>query len=757
MSTEVKSGGYQFGTFAGVFTPSILTIFGVVMFLILGGVVGAKGISGALGLLFFAESIALSTGLSVSLISTNTPVKGGGPYFLISRALGPSLGGAVGFSFYLSQAVSVPFYLLGFVKSVTTTFPHLEQYSLWLGMVPLVLMFVTTVIGADWAMRAQYLIMAVLGISILVFLGGAVFNGPITTENFMANWNEAPKHSGHWFYYLSIFFPAVSGFLSGVSMSGDLKDPAKSLPRGTIAAILTGFVVYFLEIIFVGAAFERGALIQDSYSTLANNALFGAKWLVFAGVIAATLSSAMGSLMGGPRILQAIGQDGIIPILKPFASGNGKKNEPYLALLFSFSIAALIIWWGCSQPSDGLDSPTNPLNLAAALVSMFLLFTYVMINFSAFVESISGNPSFRPYFKKYHWSIGLYGTIAATVCAFCIYPVMAMVAAAIMLGLYYLARRNEMRATFGDARRGFIFSQLRKYLQTLRNMPDSRKNWRPRITVMVSDLSRQLPILQIVELLDNGRGISTIVKIFPGVRAKAAERRREEQAKLQAELRLQQLNSFFPTVVTTPEPEFDSALQVCLQAHSIGPLAPNIIMLGWPRVERKEQFLEHVMTVIQQNLNCLIMLNVPQAGQLLQQLETQTGTGKTIDIWWRGRQNGSLMLILAYLLTCNSGWRNTPIRLLRMVSDSERAKSYNEMVNMGHAARIPVDCRLVPDVRDFTLAFREISADAAVIFMGFNLDSRADFTPFYERTSRLLEGMPPTLLVHSNNEADVLE
>ena len=93
--------GYRFKTFSGVFLPSILTILGVVMFMRLGTIVGELGVFGAFGILLFAESIAVATGLSISAISTNTPVRSGGPYFLISRSLGPGFGSSIGLTYYV--------------------------------------------------------------------------------------------------------------------------------------------------------------------------------------------------------------------------------------------------------------------------------------------------------------------------------------------------------------------------------------------------------------------------------------------------------------------------------------------------------------------------------------------------------------------------------------------------------------------------------------------------------------------------------
>ncbi len=320
-STDEPKKGYHFNTFSGVFLPSILTILGVVMFMRLGTVTGRLGILGALGILLCAESIAVATGLSISAISTNTPVKSGGPYFLISRSLGPGFGASIGLTYYVSQSLSVPFYVIGFTEAFVTVFPSFASAQLWVGMIPLAALFTVAVVGANWAIRTQYVIMAILAISIVVILTSAAVCGP-TPEQFRANLHAQEGLNVNILVLatnFAIFFPAVTGFLAGVNMSGDLQDARKSIPRGTILAIGVGFVIYAVEILLFGAAWDRTDLIKNTYGTLVKNAVFHTGFLVFAGMAAATLSSALGTLIGAPRILQAFAADRIFHPLNFFA------------------------------------------------------------------------------------------------------------------------------------------------------------------------------------------------------------------------------------------------------------------------------------------------------------------------------------------------------------------------------------------------------------------------------------------------------
>ena len=287
--TSEQAKGDHFNTFSGVFLPSILTILGVVMFMRLGSVTGEVGILGALGILFFAESIAFATGLSISAISTNTMVRGGGPYFLISRALGPGFGSSIGLTYYVSQSLSVPFYVIGFTKAFVMVFPSYAPMQLWVGMIPLLVLFIIAIVGANWAIRTQYAIMAILALSIVVILASALACGP-SPEQFRANLHARPNLDINILILatnFAIFFPAVTGFLAGVNMSGDLKDARKSIPRGTMLAIAVGFVIYLVEILLFGATWPREKLLGENYyETLKDSAVFSTWYLVFAGVAA---------------------------------------------------------------------------------------------------------------------------------------------------------------------------------------------------------------------------------------------------------------------------------------------------------------------------------------------------------------------------------------------------------------------------------------------------------------------------------------
>ncbi|HEX7954163.1 MAG TPA: amino acid permease, partial [Burkholderiales bacterium] len=313
-----KNAAAGLGTFAGVFTPSILTILGIILFLRLGYVVGSSGLVRALEIILLANLISVLTTFSVSAIATNFKVKGGGDYFLISRTLGFGYGGAIGIVLFLAQAVSIGFYCVGFGEAVAALIPGgghvLAQF---VAAVAVVMLFVLAWLGADLATRFQYVVMTMMAVAMLSFVAGGLehWQGEMLWQNL-----GTPEHVAPFWLVFAIFFPAVTGFTQGVSMSGDLRDPGSSIPLGTFLAVGLSIVIYVGAAVLFAAGAPLSVLAED-YGAMRGISLAG--WLIDVGVIAATLSSALASFLGAPRILQSLASDRIFPFLRPFAHGVG--------------------------------------------------------------------------------------------------------------------------------------------------------------------------------------------------------------------------------------------------------------------------------------------------------------------------------------------------------------------------------------------------------------------------------------------------
>ncbi|BCL61531.1 hypothetical protein DGMP_22240 [Desulfomarina profundi] len=320
---KTEHSGGRLGTFAGVFTPSILTILGIILFLRLGYVTGSSGVARAFIIIAIANVVTVLTSMSLAAIATNLKVKGGGDYYLISRTLGMEFGGAIGIVLYLAQSVSVAFYCIGFAEALSAIMgPTFFLSPRLIALLAVSAIFALAWIGADWATRFQYLVMLLLGAALFSFFAGGLPR--CSADIFLANWSQPTGGPPFWVIF-GIFFPAVTGFTQGVSMSGDLADPGKSLPTGTFMAVGLSIIIYFAVVAVFASVLPNRTLMED-YQAIKLVSRYD--FLIDAGVIAATLSSAMASFLGGPRILQSLAADRIFPFLPPLPKELERGTTP---------------------------------------------------------------------------------------------------------------------------------------------------------------------------------------------------------------------------------------------------------------------------------------------------------------------------------------------------------------------------------------------------------------------------------------------
>ncbi|MEO1266930.1 MAG: amino acid permease [Myxococcota bacterium] len=728
----------QFGTFGGVFTPSILTILGVIMFMRTGFVTGQAGILYAVLILVFSKLITFLTGLSISAISTNTEVKGGGAYFLISRSLGPEFGGAIGLTLYLAQAFSVPFYIIGFVEALTKSVPWASTHVLEVSLATTLALFVVNYVGAGLAIKAQYFILAILVLAIVTFMGGAILR--FDTALFMANTQPLYTEPSYnvWSIF-AIFFPAVTGIMAGVNMSGDLKEPTRSIPRGTLMAIVAGFTIYLVQIVLTGGSQTREQLRDAPYETLLDHALFGMDFFVVGGVFAATISSAIGSFMGAPRILQALARDNIFPALKPFAKGTVKGDEPRRGLWLTLFLTCMVLFAANVVGGDAL-------NLVGSILTMFFLFTYGMTNMAAFVESVSGNPSFRPRFRQFHWSTALLGAVGCFGATFLIDQVSALVAMAITVVIFLYIERRVLSTTFGDARRGLYYARVRNILFSLVNMPPHPKNWRPTTLVFSGNPQNRLGLVTYATWMAHGRGLVTLAQIIVGDVHALLEQRQEAWDNLKQYISAKNLQAF-PEVMVAPS--VDLGMASLLQGHSLGPLKPNMVCFGWSdKAERAQAQASHMRLAQELNMSQVVLIDREPSADVER---------RRIDVWWRGHRNGSLMVILAYLMTLNWDWSAATIRLLRVSPQDDADTARRELYEMARAARIDMQVEIVAATdAPFTELLTRTSGDADLVLLGFQPPSVDQAEAFHAQYKAMVQALPTTLLVCSSGEADLL-
>ena len=709
-SPEAQTG---LGTFGGVYTPSILTILGVIMYLRFGWVVGNVGLFGTLIIVTLATSITFLTALSICAIATDRAVRTGGAYYMISRSLGIETGGAVGIPLYFAQALSVALYTIGFAESVVEAFDGLNQ--LYVALAVTVAVAVLALTSASLAIRAQYFIMAAIVVSLFSFFFGHSIE-PTQVEL----WGASDRVSEPFWTVFAVFFPAVTGIMAGVNMSGDLRDPVRSIPSGTLAAVGTGYLIYMVLPIFLAMRADATTLIAEPL-IMQEIALWGPAILL--GVWGATLSSAIGSILGAPRVLQALARDGVLPKWMSFlGKGSGPEDEPRIGTAVTLVVVVATVYIG-------------ELNLIAPVLSMFFLTTYLVLNLAAAIEGFLQSPSYRPSFRV-PWYVSLLGAIGCLAVMFLINPVATVVAALIVLAIFFWLERRELQATWGDARRGIWMAVLREGIFQLDHAEDT-KNWRPNILVLSGAPSKRWSLVRLADALTHNRGLITVSSVLPSGSRDMAQQE-ELELKIRDYLEGRDVQALV-RVITAPDP-FEGAERL-VETYGLGPLVPNTVLLGDSEESaHRDRYCQMLATLYQAKRSIIV---------LRENEERQFGRRRRMDVWWGGMQaNGSLMLLLAYLLRTDRSWRNAKIHLKLIVPNAAAADAAREnLKELVQKLRMEVTCDvIVADGRSFEQLLHEVSADADLIFLGL-AKPRENYGQYYETLQARTQGLPTTVFV----------
>jgi amino acid transporter len=721
------------GTFAGVFTPSILTILGLILFRRLGYVVGGAGVAQGLLILGIAHLISVITSTSLSAIATNLKVRGGGDYYLISRSLGVEFGSALGVVLFLAQSISVAFYCIGFAEAVTPMLP--AGWELGSGVVAASaagFLFLFAWLGADWATRMQYVVMAALVAGLASFFVGGIAG--FSADTLAANWQHGAPGAPDFWVLFALFFPAVTGFTQGVSMSGDLKDAGKSLPLGTFCAVGVSLIVY------LGAAIVFGGNLTDTELVADYDAMNKVAWmpaLITAGIVAATLSSALASFLGAPRILQALSLDMVFPLLRPFGKGHGESNNPRAGVLATLAIALVFIAMG------GID-------VIAPIVAMFFLISYGLLNYATALEAKANSPSFRPRFRWFHYRLSLVGAVACLGVMLMISPIACGVALALVGAIYQYVERLGRPDRWADSRRGAYFQAVRSNLRLMEREPVHPRNWRPHVLVFSDQPDRRANLIRFAGWMEGGSGLTTVVRLVEGQGAKLVNHCREVEAELKEDIQKRGLEAYALAVAA---PDLEVALQTVLQSHGLGPIRANTILLNWLENEPADDvdppddwdqrlFARHLRIAARMGVNVVIM---DASDDEMAALEATESDQRRIDIWWFDEFTGRLTLLLAYLMTRSDDWNGASIRLLVRTERGSAKRVEAQLRERLEEYRIDAEIQTVSDLDRDRLVAR--SRDAAMVFLPLRLKAFRATDPFGKPVDELLEELPAVALV----------
>lgn len=673
------------------------------MYLRFGWVVGNVGLIGTLIIVTLGTSITFLTALSIASIATNAPVKGGGAYFLISRSLGVEIGGAVGIPLFLAQAFSVALYIMGFSESMVAIFPVLNIKLV--GIVTAVLLGLLSLFSTSAAIRVQFIILGIIGFSLIsFFLGSPIENSTIELWGVPASQSE-----GFWTVF-AIFFPAVTGIMAGVNMSGDLKDPAKSIPKGTFLAVGVGYIIYMTVPFFFAYRADAATLVSDTM-IMQKIALWGGAILL--GIWGATLSSAVGSLLGAPRVLQALTIDKVLPAKFSFlAKSSGKEQIPRAATIFTTIIALILISVG-------------DLNMIAPILTMFFLTTYGTLNLTAGIETLLESPSFRPKFKV-HWFFSFLGSFGCLAVMFLINALATVVAIVFIMGIYTWLRRRRLKTTFGNVTRGLMLQVVRFALLRLDSKVADARSWRPNILVFAGMPTKRWHLIDFAYGIVQEKGIITVATILPEASV-SQERVIRHEAKISSYLREKNIKTLVR--VTRGSDPFTGGKQL-VDSYGLGSIVPNTILLGDTEENNHlEAYCDMISHFYQSKRNVIILQNdfkLDYTGQ------------KKIDLWWGGlKGNGGLMMIIGHLINTSPRWHDTEICVKMVLPSQEAAKGAREnLERIIKEMRVAFDYKvIVSEGRVFWDIFAEESKNSTMVMMGL----KAPDVTFHEYYKQLKE------------------
>ncbi len=714
-SGSVKAKKPMLGTFAGVFTPSILTILGVIMYLRMGWVVGNVGISNTLIIVTLSTAITFLTALSIAAIATNQFVKTGGAYYMISRSLGIEVGGAIGIPLYFAQTFSVALYTIGFAESFANTFPQFNQTAV--GIIVTLVIAILALISTKLAIRSQFFILAAIGISLLSLLFGKPLEDADVVQTML------PKED--FWKVFAVFFPAVTGIMVGVNMSGDLKNPVKSIPRGTFLAVGVGYVIYMALPIILYQRADTTSLIDDPL-VMKRISWWGNAILL--GVWGATLSSALGSIMGAPRVLQAMVFDNIFPRwLRWLGLSSKEGNIPRNGTAFTLIIVLTAVYFG-------------NLNLIAPILSMFFLATYALLNISAGLEKLLDSPSFRPSFKV-HWIFSFLGSFGCIAVMFLINPMATFLAFIVVILVFVMLEKRKLSASWGDLRQGLVLSMIRYGLMHLKRNMDP-KNWRPHLLVLSGAPTKRWHLIALANALVQNRGIMTVSTILTDKNMGIARRISMEE----------QINKYLKgkgitclVRVIGSKDTYSGAIKLS-ESYGLGNLVPNTVVLGsTERKEHHDDFAGMIRYFYESRKN-IVVVKFNESRQF--------GKYKRIDLWLRGiRYNGALMIILAYLMQHSIQWYGSEI-VIRMIAKDEEAREelHENLMNLTRDFRMKLNFDvMLSKGRSFEQIAKEKSSDADLMILGL-AEPGENFIEYYQDLTEKIKDLPTTMFVLASQE-----
>lgn len=697
----------NFGTLP-VFMTTVSTILGAILFLRLGYAVGNVGLIGTIGIIALGHLVTIPTALAVAEIATNQKVLGGGAYYIISRSFGLNIGAAIGTALYLSQAISVAFYVIAFGEAFRPVFETIN--TAWglnlsdIRIVSLPTMAILSLLilrrGANLGMKALYVVVLLLFTSLIIF-----FLGKGSTESTEFIINRKIGNPDPFFYVFTIIFPAFTGLAAGLGLSGDLKNPTRSIPDGTLWATLGGMVVYILVAYKLSVSASPEELASDQM-IMQKIAIWGP--IIPIGLAAASISSALGSIIVAPRTLQAIATDDILPnqyLNRLLRTGKPGSNEPFNASLLTVVIAFFFVAIG-------------ELDFVAKSISMFFMVTYGAICSISFLEHLAADPSYRPTFRS-KWYISLTGAVFSIWLMFRMNPVYAVVSLLIMTLIYYMVTGGgQERRGLGKLFRGVVF-QLNRQLQIITQRADKEdrdKYWRPFAVCISQDTFMRRSAFDLLRWLSFRYGFGTYIHYIKGYLSKKTNEESKLVLKRLINLAAGSRNRVYLDTIISPS--YTSAIAQVIQLSGISGKGNNMILFEFSR-NNPETLTESLQNykLLQTTEFDICVLNTSYKGY---------GYKREIHIWLSvpDYDSAKLLILLGYIILGHPEWKDGQIKIFTLSQKEEHEQRMAELFSLIDSGRLPISKKNVETVHfgeenSTRNIISQKSSDADLTIIGF--------------------------------------
>lgn len=716
----------KFGT-APVFFTAISTILGAVMFLRFGYAVGHVSLIGTFIIILVGHAVTIPTAMAIAEISTNQKVEGGGEYYIISRSFGLVIGSSIGTALYISQAISVAFYIIAFAEAFKPLMdwllanydmhPYLEYLvrQKQTISVPALILLTGLVLskGASLGVKMLYGVVAILFVSLVAFFFG-------TTEYAASGQFDWTLHVGNevgstieplsFAIVFAIIFPAFTGMTAGVGLSGDLENPSKSIPLGTLGGTLAGMVVYMFIAWKLASHAAPSDLVNTDKLIMADIAWQG--WILIpVGLAAATISSAIGSILVAPRTLQAIARDNILPsaaINQWLSKGRGKEDEPFNSTLVTIGLAFVFIFMG-------------NLNAVAQIISMFFMVTYGSLSLISFLQHFSADPSYRPVFKS-RWYISLFGAVASFGLMFFMNAFYAVMAILFMVALYiFTSYYNPTKKNLAAVFQGVIFQfsrQLQVFLQ--KTEKEQIGSWRPSAVCISEHSFQRFGAFDLLRWISQTYGFGTYIHKISGYLSK-----KTNQEAIEAKERLIKIaetsnsNIYVDTLIS---PSYTSAMAQVIQLPGISGTDNNLLLLEYSR-----QNPENLNDIVD---NFSLVKSVDFDIVVLASTERGYGLKQSIHIWITSSdfQNANLMILLGYIILGHKDWQGGHIKIFAIFPEAVIEQERQRLLTLIQTGQLPISPNNIEIIKQTeamepTKVIQDKSSDADLVITGFRTEA----------------------------------